>query len=89
MTIPEYFRFTVRGFSAKRFGYALGAMSFSFVPVHFYVPCQVSGLVAGFGIILFFSTAVLSASVPQGTPHRFRPMALAFIAVVAHSLCTH
>jgi hypothetical protein len=89
MTIPEHLRFTLGGFSAKRVGYVLVALSFGFVPVHFYVSCEMSGLVAGFGIILFLTTAALSLFVPKGSPNRFRPLAFAFIAVVMHSLCTH
>ncbi len=89
MTIPEHFRFTVRGFSAKRVGYVLAAMSFAFVPAHFYISCEMSGLIGGFSIVLFLSTAMLSFFVPRGTPHRFRPLAFAFIAVIAHMLCTH
>jgi hypothetical protein len=48
-----------------------------------------SSVVGGFSIVLFLSTAVLSFLVPRGTPHRFRPLAFTFIAVVAHSLCAH
>jgi len=89
MNIPEPLKFTIGGFSAKRVGYALVITNFAFVPAHFYVPCEVSGLICGFSIILFLASTVLSFIIPRGTPHRFRPLALGFLAVVAHSLCTH
>lgn len=89
MTIPEHLKFTVRRFSARRVGYLLAAVSFALVPAHFYVSCDMSGLIAGFDAILLLSTAVLSFAVPRGTPQRFRPVAFAFLAFIAHSLCTH
>jgi len=89
MHIPEPLKFTIGGFSAKRVGYALAAASFAFVPAHFYVSCEVSALLSGFGMILLLATSAFSFVVPRGTPHRFRPLAFAFTAVIAHSLCTH
>ena len=89
MHIPEPLKFTFGGFSAKRVGYAIAITSFAFVPAHFYVACEVSGLISVSGIILFLATTVLSFFVPRGTAYRFRPLAFAFSAVVTHSLCTH
>ena len=89
MHIPEPLKSTFGGFSAKRVGYALAITSFAIVPAHFYVACEVSGLVSCFGIILFLATTALSFMVPRGTPGRFRPLGFAFSAVVTHSLCTH
>jgi hypothetical protein len=89
MAIPEHLRFALGGFSAKRVSYALAAMGFAFLPVHFYVSCEVSGLLAGFSIILFLITGVVSLIIPRGTEHRFRPLVWAFVAVLANSLCSH
>ena len=89
MHIPEPLKFTLGGFSAKRVGYILAITSFAFVPGHFFVSCEMSGLLAVFGIISFLATTVLSFISPRGTPHRFRPLAFAFIAFIAHSLCSH
>ena len=89
MHIPEPLKFTIGGFSAKRVGYVLAVASFALVPAHFYVSCEMSGLTFGSGLILFLASSVLSFVIPRGTPHRFHPMALGFIAVVAHMLCTH
>ena len=89
MEIPESFKFSWGGFSGKRVGYVFAAGSFALVPAHFFASCEVSGLVGGFGIILFFATAIVSWIVPRGTEQRLRPMAYAFVATVAHSLCMH
>jgi|RhiMethySRZTD1v2_1073278.scaffolds.fasta_scaffold3777622_1 hypothetical protein len=89
MSVSEHLRFSVRGFSAKRVGYVLDALSFSLVPIHFRVPCEISGLLSGFGIILFFSTAVLTILVPRGTPKKFRPLGVAFVALLFNLLSTH
>lgn len=89
MNIPEPLKFTFGGFSAKRVGYILGVTSFAFVPAHFYVSCEMSSFINCSGIILFLATTVLSFFVPRGTSDRFRPSAFAFLAVVAHMLCTH
>jgi hypothetical protein len=89
MTIPEHLRFAVGGFSAQRVGYILAAVSFAFLSLHFYVSCEVSGLVAGFSIILFLTASLLALIIPRGTPHRFHPLAWALMAVLAHILCAH
>jgi hypothetical protein len=89
MEIPESLKFTWGGFSGKRVGYVFATGSFALVPAHSFVSCQVSSLICGFGIILFFATAVDSLIVPRGTEQRFRPMAYAFVATVVHSLFTH
>ena len=89
MTIPPHFGPTFRVFSAKRVGYLLAAVSFAFVPAHFYISCRMSGLVGIFSLVLLIITAGLSFLTPRGAQHRLRPMALTFIAVIAHMLCTH
>lgn len=89
MTIPQSLKFSIGGFSGKRVGYVLAFVSFALVPTHFYVSCEASGAVAGIGLIAFLLTGVLSFIVPRGTPHRFRPLAFTFFALVAHTLCTH
>jgi hypothetical protein len=89
MILPEPLKFTVGGFSPKRVGYALALVSFALVPAHSYVSCEASGAINCIGVILFLITSLLSLTVQRGTPHRFRPLAWAFIAVVAHTLCVH
>lgn len=89
MTMPPHFRPTLRGLSAKRVGYLLAAVSFAFVPVHFYISCRMSGLVGNFSLVLLIITAGLSFLTPRGAQHRLRPMALTVIAVIAHMLCAH
>ncbi len=89
MNIPTPFRFTIGGFSAKRVGYVAALISLAGVPVHFYVSCEMSGTIAEASIVLFLITGVLSLISPRGTPHRFYPLVLAFIAVIAHDVFTH
>lgn len=89
MNILETFRFTIGGFSANRVSYMLSGLSFTLLPVHFNVPCEVSVLTAGVAILLFLATAALCFFVPRGTSHRFRPLGFAFLGVVMHILCSH
>ncbi|MGN6552303.1 MAG: hypothetical protein ACTHLW_01015 [Verrucomicrobiota bacterium] len=89
MNIPEHLKFTTRGFSGKRVGYILSLVSFALVPSHFYISCQTSGAVAGIAFVIFGVTIIFSLVNPQGTPHRLHPVALAFIALAGHTLCSH
>lgn len=89
MNFTEHFQFRVGGFSAHRVAYALAAMSFGFVPVHFYVSCEASVATAAIGTMLFLACTVLSLVAPRGTAHRFRPIGFALVAVTGHSLFTH
>ncbi|EEF59017.1 hypothetical protein Cflav_PD2066 [Pedosphaera parvula Ellin514] len=89
MNVPEQIRISVGAFSGKRVGYALAFLSLTLVPAHFYISCEASDAVAGTSLIFFLLTVVLSFLVPRGTPHRFRPPALAFLAVIAHGFCAH
>ena len=89
MHIPEPLQFTIARFSAQRVGYALAMTSFAFVPGHSYVACEVSVLINGFGLLLFFLIGVFSFFIPSGTPHRLRPLAWGFIAFVTHCMFTH
>ena len=89
MSIPQPFKYSVSGFSAKRVGYALVVANFALLPAHFQVSCEVSGEIAGIGIILFLITLLLSIFIPRGTPDRFRPLRFAMVALVAHMVCQH
>ena len=89
MNFTDHLKFSIGGFSAHRVAHVLAILSFGFVPVHFYVSCEASDATAGIGMILLIGSSVLSFLTPRGTPHRFRPIAFAFIAVIAHTLCTH
>jgi len=89
MSTPEPFKFSVGGFSVKRVGYALAVANFALVPAHFHVACDGSSEIAGIGIILSLITSLLSVFIPRGTPNRFRPLGLAIVAFVAHTICQH
>jgi hypothetical protein len=89
MSATEQPNRTAGGFSGKRVGYVLAIVSLALVPGHFYVSCDSSGAIALASTIVLLATIVLSCIVPRGTPNRFGPVALAFIAVMAHALCAH
>lgn len=89
MDIPNHLKFTIGGFSAHRVAYILSFLSFAFVPFHNRVSCETSGAIAGIGILLLIITAVLCFVTRRSTPHRFRPLAFALFAMLAHALCTH
>jgi len=67
------------GFSGKRVGLVLACISFGLIPFQFYVSCQLSEALAEIGFVIFCATGILSFICPQGTTHRFRAVALAFI----------
>jgi hypothetical protein len=89
MIVPADLKFTTRGFSAERMAYALSALSVLLVPLHCYVPCEVSEEVGGFGILLAVSAGILPLFIPHGLPGRFRPVPPAVFALLAHLLSIH
>jgi hypothetical protein len=89
MNISGYPRFAVLGFSGKRVGLILSCISLGLIPFHFYVSCQASQALAESSFVIFCAAGVLSFICRRGTPHRFRAVALSFIALVGHTLCSH
>jgi hypothetical protein len=89
MDISEHLKFRVGGFSAHRVALVLAVVSFAFVPVHYYVSCEGSAATGCVGFVLFAVASLLSLVSPRGTPHRLRPLGLAFIALVLHMLSAH
>lgn len=69
--------------------YGLVIVSFALVPLHFFVSCQISGLINGLSVVLLLANAVLSCMIPRGVTQRFRPLAFSVLATVVHSLCVH
>ena len=69
--------------------FGLSVLSFFLVPVHLYVPCEVSAEVGGFGILLALSAGILPLLIPRGTQGRLRPLFLALLALLAHLLSIH
>jgi len=49
----------LKGFSARRMNYIIAVMIYCFVPVHFYVCGEASGVLLAFGVLLFVLTFVL------------------------------
>lgn len=89
MNIPSDLKFRLTGFSNQRVAYVLTGIAFCLVPAHYYVSCEISGTIVGIAMLLFLGVGVLSFFVPRGTQGRFRPLAFAFVALVAHMLSTH
>lgn len=77
------------GYWVHRLALLLALMSFGLIPVHPCVSCEASGAIAGYACVLFLASSVLSFITPNGTPHRFIPMAIAFIAAIANLLFAH
>jgi hypothetical protein len=69
--------------------YCLSVVSVFLVPMHFYVPCDLSAEVGGLGILLALSAGILPLFIARGTPGRFRPLSLALSALLAHLLSIH
>ena len=57
---------------------------FGLIPIHFYVPCEVSCRVAGMASLLLFVAGGLSI-----LARRFRPFGWALVAMILHSLSMH
>lgn len=57
---------------------------FALVPIHFFVPCEVSGTVGGFAIVLLFGVTGLSI-----LARKFGPFAWALLAALLHVMSTH
>ena len=89
MNVPQDFRFTIRGLSSKRMAYALSILTLFLLPVHFYVPCEVSAAVGGLGVLLALSAAILPVFSRRGVTSRFGPVPLAVFILVLHLLAIH
>jgi hypothetical protein len=89
MSLQQHLRFTLTGFSPSRVALVLCVLSFSLVPAHFYVSCQMSGVIGMTSLVLLAAVVVLCLASPKAAPRRFLPLALALFAVLAHMLCTH
>jgi hypothetical protein len=89
MNIPQDYRFTIRGLSCKRMAYALSVVSLFLLPVHFYVPCEVSAAVGGLGMLLALSAAIVPVFIPPGVPSRFGPVPLAIFILLLQLLAIH
>lgn len=59
MNNPKQPAWSVWGFSGTRDAYCLAALSFCLTPFHFYVSCQVSGIIAEHSLYLFAVSCVL------------------------------
>ena len=57
---------------------------FGLVPIHFFVPCEVSGTLGGFAVLLLFGVAALSI-----LARKFSPFAWALFAALLHVMSTH
>lgn len=89
MNIWEQLTRATLGFSGKRVGYALSIVSLALIPLHFFVSCEGSGIVAGMAFFIFGVTIIFSLVNPPGTLGRFYPIITSLIALIGHSLCTH
>ena len=89
MSLPEPLKFSISGFSARRVALMLGGISFGFVPVHYFVSCEGSAATGAAGFTLFAVSSLLCLATPCDTPRRFRPLGLAFVALVLHMLSAH
>jgi hypothetical protein len=89
MNLSKHLEVRVGGFSGHRVAHMLAVISFAFVPIHYYVSCEGSAATGCVGVLLFLLASLLSFLTQRGTPHRFRPLGLAFAALVLHMLSTH
>jgi hypothetical protein len=89
MSISHIIRLKLQGFSQRRVAYVLSVGSFALVPVHSHVSCKASGALAAVGMLILGVSTILCFTEPRSTSHRIRPVAVAFLAVVAHAFVTH
>ena len=89
MHIPEYLKFSVRGFSPKRMGYLLDLVSLGFVPVHFMASCEQSGGIACFAFFNILAIFVLCLLTTRTDKQRFMPFVLGIFIIILHSLFAH
>ena len=89
MRVSDELKFSVRGFSAKRVSYVLSLIGFVGVPIHAQVSCTASGAIAGTSTYLLVTVGLLTLSIPRNAPNRYRPLGLAFLAVIANLFSMH
>jgi hypothetical protein len=69
--------------------YVFSIISLISVPLHFYFSCRQSQELAGIAISLCGMGMALCFFAGKGTPNRFRPLLLSFVALILHSLSIH
>jgi hypothetical protein len=89
MHISQDFRFSVRGFSAKRMAYLLDLVSLGFLYVHFTGSCEESEGISIFALAVVLAVFVLSRFTPRSDPHRLLPLGFGFTIFLAHMFLVH
>jgi hypothetical protein len=79
----------MHGFDAKRTANAVAAVNLACVPVHFVVPCSVSGRLSGLSLALLLIIGCFCLAAPRATLHRYRPFAWGMLAVLLHWCSAH
>ena len=74
-------------FRPRRIGYYCVVLIFFLTPIHFLVPCEVSGAVGGCAVVLTLLTLVLLLA--DAGKDRLRPPLFATIGVILHALLVH
>jgi hypothetical protein len=87
--MTEHFKFSVRGFSPKRFAYLLVGISAGFYPIHFTGSCEESQGVAGIALGAVLLCLALALFQPRSDKTRFKPAVYALLMLLLHSVSSH
>lgn len=77
---------TIKGFSPRRMAYIVAVMIFGLLPIHGYVPCEVSGQVAMTSFVLMIVVGALCVADPE---KKFLSLAISLVGAVTNLLFTH
>ena len=80
-------KWKIAGFSSRRVALVVAILSLALVPIHFFVSCEMSGLIWFCGKLLIAITGVLTMIDASGK--MAFPLTLAVIALIGHLLFTH
>ena len=89
MYISQDFKFSIKGFSAKRMAYLLDLVSLGFIYVHFSGSCEESEGISLFGLVDVLAVFVLCRFTPRSDPHRLLPLGFGLPIFLAHMLLVH
>lgn len=87
--IPEYLKFSVRGFSPLRTGYMLNWICLGLVPIHTQVNCEQSVIMGGLAFINLLAVLALCLLTPRIEHKRFKPFVFGFFVLMIHNLFMH
>lgn len=83
----QWMKWEWTAFSTYRMSWLMAFLVVCLVPVHFFVPCDASGVLVNAGGVLLITT--LALCIPGKGGGRFVPLCVAILGFLGHVCCAH